>query len=190
MELVEGSSFSEYVKQRKELDILRVLLIIGDILNALAAVHEAGFIHRDVSAKNIMLDEKSGCAKLADFGIAKRSHGDETTTTSVMVGTPQFMAPEVIEGRDPDIRSDLYSLGICLYFGIVGKYPFKGDKMQIMFQHTRKPMVIPDSVPEDIARFISLLTNKAPEGRPNHPGIAMMELTKVIENHIRKQRVE
>ncbi|MDA0842168.1 MAG: protein kinase [Planctomycetota bacterium] len=190
MELVEGSSFSEYVKQRKELDILRVLLIIGDILNALAAVYEAGFIHRDVSAKNIMLDEKSGCAKLADFGIAKRSQGDETTTTSVMVGTPHFMAPEVIEGRDPDIRSDLYSLGICLYFGIVGKYPFKGDKMQLMFQHTSKPMVIPDSVPEDIARYVSHLTDKAPEGRPNHPGIAMMELTKVIENHIRKQRAE
>jgi CheY-like chemotaxis protein/tRNA A-37 threonylcarbamoyl transferase component Bud32 len=191
MEQIEGVSFSEYVKEREgEPDLLRILLIIGDIMNALAAVHEAGYIHRDVSAKNIMLDDKSGCAKLADFGIAKRSQGDETTTTSVMVGTPHFMAPEVLEGRDPDIRSDLYSLGICLYFGIVGEYPFKGDKMQLMFQHTTKPVVIPDSVPDDIAQYISLLTDKAPEGRPSHPGVAMMELTKVIENHIMKQRAD
>jgi serine/threonine-protein kinase len=137
-----------------------------------------------------MLDEKSGCAKLADFGIAKSAQGDETTTTSVIVGTPHFMAPEVIEGRDPDIRADLYSLGICLYFGMVGEYPFKGDKMQLMFQHTSKPLVIPESVPDDIARFIALLTDKAPEGRPNHPGIAMMELTKIIENRIREQRAD
>ncbi len=190
MEMIEGPSFSDYVREGKERDMLRVLLIIGDILNALAAVHEAGYIHRDVSAKNIMLDEKNGCAKLADFGIAKRSQGDETTTTSVIVGTPHFMAPEVIEGRDPDIRSDLYSLGICLFFGIVGEYPFKGDKTQLMFQHTSKPLVIPDSVPDDIAQFISILTDKAPEGRPNHPGIAMMELTKVIENLIRERRAD
>jgi serine/threonine-protein kinase len=190
MEMIEGPSFSDYVRESKERDMLRVLLIIGDILNALAAVHEAGYIHRDVSAKNIMLDRKDGRAKLADFGIAKRSQGDETTTTSVMVGTPHFMAPEVIEGRDPDIRADLYSLGICLYFGIVGEYPFKGDKVQLMYQHTSKPLVIPDSVPDDIAQFISILTDKAPEGRPSHPGIAMMELTRVIENLIRERRAE
>jgi hypothetical protein len=59
-----------------------------------------------------------------------------------------------------------------------------------MFQHTSKPHVIPDSAPDDIAQFISILTDKAPEGRPNHPGIAMMELTKVIENLIRERRAD
>jgi len=93
------------------------------------------------------------------------------------------MAPEIVQGREPDIRADLYSLGVAVYFAVVGRPPFEGEPMQVMYQHVHRPIDIPRSVPEDLAAYIHRLTSKAPEGRPYSPGMALIETVNLMERH-------
>lgn len=182
MELVDGISLHQRVHETGVMTAGQALTTAGDILNALASVHEAGYVHRDVSAKNILLS-REGAAKLADFGIALKPNQTDTTTTTILAGTPSFMAPEIVQGREPDIRADLYSLGVAVYFAVVGRPPFEGEPMQVMYQHVHRPIDIPRSVPEDLAAYIHRLTSKAPEGRPYSPGMALIETVNLMERH-------
>ena len=182
MELVDGISLFEQVETHGKMSVNKVLDLAGNILNALAAVHEAGYVHHDVSAKNILLNN-DGPAKLADFGIAQRRQRRDTTTTTFLEGTPQFMAPEVIEGKEPDIRSDLYALGIAVYYAVVGEAPFTGDTMQVMYQQVHRPLVVPKEVPDDVAGYIYALAAKAPEERPPTPGAALIETAELLQGH-------
>jgi len=182
MELVDGISLHQRVNDDGVMASSQALATAGDVLNALASVHEAGYVHRDVSAKNILLS-RAGATKLADFGIALRPSQTDTTATAVLAGTPSFMAPEVIQGRDPDIRSDLYSLGVAVYFAVVGRPPFEGEPVQVMYQHVHHEIDIPLSVPEDLAGYIRRMTSRAPESRPHSPGMALIETVRLMERH-------
>jgi eukaryotic-like serine/threonine-protein kinase len=97
------------------------------VLRALAAAHELGIVHRDVKPANV-LDAGVGTWKVADFGIAKWVHADETLTgTGELLGSPSYLAPERIEGRQAEPASDLYAVGVLLYEALCGKKPFEGD---------------------------------------------------------------
>ena len=97
------------------------------VLRALAAAHELGIVHRDVKPANV-LDAGVGTWKVADFGIAKWVHADETLTgTGELLGSPSYLAPERIEGREAEPASDLYAVGVLLYEALCGKKPFEGD---------------------------------------------------------------
>jgi serine/threonine protein kinase len=97
------------------------------VLRALAAAHELGIVHRDVKPGNI-LDAGVGTWKVADFGIAKWVHADETLTgTGELLGSPSYLAPERIEGQQAGPASDLYAVGVLLYEALVGHRPFEGD---------------------------------------------------------------
>ena len=95
------------------------------IAHGLAAIHEAGIIHRDLKTSNVMLDE-SGTAKVMDFGIAKEWRPDVESSTGGLMGTPEYMSPEQVLGEVIDFRSDLYSFGIVLYELFSGDVPFRG----------------------------------------------------------------
>ena len=99
----------------------------GDVLGALGAAHAAGLVHRDVKPGNILLAE-DGCAKVADFGIAKSLEvtGGDLTGTGLLFGTPAYLAPERLEGHPATERSDLYALGVVLYEALAGAKPFDG----------------------------------------------------------------
>ena len=97
------------------------------VLRALAAAHELGIVHRDVKPANV-LDAGVGTWKVADFGIARWVHADETLTgTGELLGSPSYLAPERIEGQQAEPASDLYAVGVLLYEALCGRKPFEGD---------------------------------------------------------------
>jgi serine/threonine protein kinase len=97
------------------------------VLHALEAAHALAIVHRDVKPGNV-LDAGVGTWKVADFGIAKWLHADETLTgTGELLGSPSYLAPERIEGHEADPRSDLYAVGVLLYEALTGRKPFEGD---------------------------------------------------------------
>lgn len=125
MEYVEGKSLQWYI-DHEVLPERDVLNIGAQVARALHYAHERGIVHRDVKPDNILLTATK-IAKITDFGIARGRQSALKTQTGVSMGTPRFMSPEQVTGRDLDGRSDLYSLGICLYYALTGQPPFDGE---------------------------------------------------------------
>ena len=119
MEFVRGKTLADIVRGQGRLSAAEAVLIGEDLCRALSAVHRAGFIHRDVKAKNVMRDD-TGRIVLMDFGTG-RSAG--ALNKNDRAGTPLYMAPEVIEEGQQSVRSDVYSLGVLLYYLVTGDYP-------------------------------------------------------------------
>jgi len=119
MEFVRGKTLADIVRGQGRLSAAEAVLIGEDLCRALSAVHRAGFIHRDVKAKNVMRDD-TGRIVLMDFGTG-RSAG--ALNKNDRAGTPLYMAPEVIEEGQQSVRSDVYSLGVLLYYLVTGEYP-------------------------------------------------------------------
>jgi hypothetical protein len=106
-----------------------ILRVAGDVLLALGAAHGAGLVHRDVKPGNVLITA-DGCAKVADFGIAKSlelAAAGDLTSSNQLLGTPAYVAPERIEGAPATVRSDLYAVGVLLYEALAGTKPFTGN---------------------------------------------------------------
>jgi serine/threonine protein kinase len=132
MELLEGEPLSERVA-RGPLPAREAVQTALSVLSALAALHRKGIVHRDLKPSNIFLSTHG--VKLLDFGLARPLLGAEArsderlTVPGMLLGTPSYMAPELIEGGSGDARSDLFTLGIVLYEMLAGKRPFRGDSV-------------------------------------------------------------
>ena len=100
-------------------------LIAVEVCHALAHAHSLGVIHRDVKPENVMI-RKDGLIKLMDFGIAQVLDFQRMTVTGQLLGSPAYMAPEIIEGKQLDFRTDVFSVGIMLYLLATGELPFAG----------------------------------------------------------------
>lgn len=138
MQYVVGRPLSKLVGQ---LPMPRVVEITRGMLRALRHAHSLGILHRDVKSSNIFLDDISGQPLLGDFGIALTRTSQRLTTEGVVMGTPEYLAPEVCQGQTPDVRSDLYSLGIVLYEALEGTPPFTGDNpLSVAFKHVHEPL--------------------------------------------------
>ena len=128
MERLPGDTLADRLPNR--LDTGFVMNVAGDVLGALGAAHAAGIVHRDVKPANILMNV-DGCAKVADFGIAKSIEADEDhvdlTRTEILIGTPAYLAPERIDGHTATPASDLYSLGVVLYEALSGSRAFTGS---------------------------------------------------------------
>jgi eukaryotic-like serine/threonine-protein kinase len=132
MELVRGQTLREVLDQRGPLPPAEAVAIAAQVADALGAAHAAGLLHRDVKPGNIIVCETPDGpvqVKVADFGIAKVTSdmGSDLTHTGSLLGTAKYLAPEQVEGGEPDARSDLYALGAVLYEMLCGKPPFKAD---------------------------------------------------------------
>jgi predicted Ser/Thr protein kinase len=175
MEFMTGEPLDVHL-QKHELTLLRVIEILDQICQSLDEAHAAGIIHRDLKPDNIFIDTVNGnrVVKVIDFGIAKMMSGGENLTKAGMVfGTPAFMAPEQAKGEVLDPRSDLYSLGVILYFLLTGRALFTGDNpMEIAVKHITTP---PPSVaefsrlgvlPPSLVALVSTMLAKDREDRP------------------------
>lgn len=125
MEYIEGESLESLMKKRKRLGEEESARIIAPIAEALAFANSRGIVHRDIKPANVLIS-KEGIVKLCDMGIAKSVGTDVTLTqTGTAVGSPHYISPEQVTGtKDLDIRSDIYSLGVTLYYMVTGKLPF------------------------------------------------------------------
>ncbi|WP_340683967.1 serine/threonine-protein kinase [Amycolatopsis coloradensis] len=124
MELVEAPTLADLVRDRGPLPAQQIALVGERVLSALRAAHAAGIVHRDVKPANIMV-APDGRVKLTDFGIAHAADDPRLTTSGMIVGSPAFMAPERVEGRDAMPESDLWSLGTTLFFAAEGIVAFE-----------------------------------------------------------------
>ncbi|MEV7094351.1 serine/threonine-protein kinase [Amycolatopsis sp. NPDC051045] len=124
MELVEAPSLAELVRQRGPMPAAQAAQLGERVLAALQAAHAAGIVHRDVKPANILVPP-DGRVKLTDFGIAHAVDDPRLTTSGMIVGSPAFMAPERVEGREAMPASDLWSLGATLFFAVEGSMPFE-----------------------------------------------------------------
>ncbi|MFQ5698627.1 MAG: protein kinase [Myxococcota bacterium] len=170
MELVPGQTARQLLKDarsqgRAGLGPRRVAEITQQIARALGFAHGQSVVHRDVKPSNILIT-RSGEAKLMDFGISKvlEAQGDAGTDAK---GTPQYMPPEQILGREIDGRTDLYALGISMFELALGRRPFIGDKVldQQLHDPIPDPRSIDASLPEDLSRIIERLCEKNPDDR-------------------------
>ncbi|MEU4671994.1 serine/threonine-protein kinase [Amycolatopsis sp. NPDC023774] len=124
MELVEAPTLADLVRRQGPMPAAHVAVIGDRVLAALQAAHAAGIVHRDVKPANIMV-ASDGRVKLTDFGIAHAIDDPRLTTSGVIVGSPAFMAPERVEGREAMPESDLWSLGATLFFAVEGIVAFE-----------------------------------------------------------------
>ena len=126
MEYVEGSTLRQLLRQRGRFPTDEAFDVAIEVAEGLQAVHDAGIIHRDLKATNVMLD-RAGTVRLMDFGIAKQLQQEDTTgitATAQMIGTPEYMSPEQVRSEKLDGRSDVYSLGILVFELFTGEPPF------------------------------------------------------------------
>ncbi|MEE8519461.1 MAG: serine/threonine-protein kinase, partial [Dehalococcoidia bacterium] len=154
----------------RRLGLAEALRISNDIRLALEHAHSQKIIHRDLKPANIWLTE-DGTAKLGDFGLAVALDRSRLTMEGMMVGTVAYMPPEQALGRQPDARSDLYSLGCVLYEMMTGRPPFLGDDhVAIISQHINTAPVAPSwhnpEIPKAVEALILRCLAKNPEERP------------------------
>jgi eukaryotic-like serine/threonine-protein kinase len=183
MEYIEGPTSRESLARVDRLDdVLRPLLQVGE---ALAAAHERGIVHRDVKPDNILID-RSGTAKLVDFGLAKGLPGtpahehatlaDPLTRTGATLGTVGYAAPEQLTGRTVDPRTDQFGLCATLYELLFDRLPFSGETIDAMALATIAGRVDPPPAHTDVPAPVvaAILQGLAPCPPDRHPNIATL----------------
>ncbi len=170
MEYVDGTSLSHRIRNDGPLPVVDALEVIVQVARGLDAAHVRQVVHRDIKTSNILLT-KDGTAKIIDFGIAKIFKGEEGLTgEKEIVGTADYMSPEQGMGKQVDLRSDIYSLGITLYRVLTGKLPFRADDTVAVLMKQMKE-ALPDvrqarpDVPDEVVRILHKMTEKRADDR-------------------------
>lgn len=186
MEYVEGESLLGLLRREGAMSVQRGATIALDILRGLAYAHERGIVHRDVKPANILVTTE-GNAKIADFGVARtaREGVSYATKAGQLLGTPYYMSPEAVAGKDVDERSDLFSVGALLYEVWSGKRPFEGESvMDVLYDVVNRDPEPVTTVRADLPawcdRFLSRLMAKAPAKRFLSARAAANELDRLL----------
>jgi serine/threonine protein kinase len=172
-EYLEGSLLTDEIYRLGSIPVRRAVKIAQQIASALHAAHAAAIIHRDLKADNIFLTDRGEMldhVKVLDFGISKfLEAGDEKTRRGMIMGTPEFMAPEQITSPDSvDARSDVYALGVILYEMLAGRRPFTNDDPRTLLHrivHTEAPPIERLEVPRGLHDLVFKLLEKDPDER-------------------------
>jgi serine/threonine-protein kinase len=186
MEYVAGTPLKELLKARGRLPVNATVSVGKQLCRALEAAHEQGIIHRDVKPQNIVV-APDGLVKVMDFGIARaveRKKG--MTQTGLVVGTPEYMAPEQLMGEPLTPRVDLFAAGVVLYECLTGRRPHEAESpMALVSKVLTEPIVPPHEVAADVPLALSLLVARAlardPAERPRGAGEMYEELARVGE---------
>lgn len=186
MELVEGRTLRDILREGRKILPERALSIVADILSALDYSHRAGIIHRDIKPANVMLTP-TGQVKVMDFGIARAIADTSTamTQTAAVIGTAQYLSPEQARGETVDARSDIYSTGCVLYELLTGRPPFVGDSpVSVAYQHVREEARPPSQLNPDVSVAIDNIISKALAKRVDDRYSSAADMRKDIERVI------
>ena len=174
MELVPGETLRDLMRRCGPMDPRLVVAIVSQVADALSYAHVQGLVHRDIKPANVLLrDEGAGLVqvKVADFGIAKAtaSQGD-LTAEGALLGTPKYVSPEQVQGREPDARADLYSLGVVMFEMLAGRPPLEeGTDMATALAHVQRPAPsladVRPGLPRPLVDLVASLLVKEPERR-------------------------
>jgi len=192
MEHLEGEDLRHTIDREGPLDPQRVVDLFVQVCDAVAHAHYKGVIHRDLKPSNIIVQEKNGLetAKIVDFGVAKlllsESNDGMVTQTGEIFGSPLYMSPEQCIGKSIDARSDLYSLGCCMYECLTGKPPYQGDNpVQTILKQINDPAEPFHSslgVPSGLQKIVMTALQKNPDKRYQSAQDMYSDLLLVREN--------
>src|SRR6266511_3634654 len=184
MEFVGGRTLKETILAEGPLHPNRAAEIAADVCSALAAAHARGLVHRDVKPPNVMLTHSSR-VKLMDLGIARADAAESVTQTgahAAMVGTALYLSPEQAQGQPVDPRSDLYSLGCCLYEMLTGTVPFRGaTPVAVLYRHVREDPAPPRLLNPDVPAALEAVCLKALAKRPEDRYQTAVEMREDLE---------
>ena len=182
MPFYPGGSLSARLRASGRLDLAEAVVLAAQLGRGLDALHGRGILHRDVKPSHVLLDG-DGTALLSDFGLARAADSTRLTEDGLVVGTPHYLAPELIEGQEATRASDVYALGCLLHECLVGKPPFAGRGLpEIAFAHLVEPA--PDAhelrpeLPADVGAALLSALAKNPADRPT-TGTALARLLHV-----------
>ncbi len=171
LEYVQGMNLRDFVAKKGPLTAKFAIKLMEQVAAALHHAGEAGVVHRDIKPDNIMLTRR-GEVKVADFGLARLRVGKPTdlTQTGVTMGTPLYMSPEQVEGKQLDSRSDLYSFGVTCYYMLTGRPPYQGETaLAVAVQHIKgepPPLAqLRPDLPPEFGRIVEKLMAKDPDQR-------------------------
>jgi len=170
LEWVEGRLLRTILNEEKKLPIERATKIALGMCDALDYMHKRGIVHRDLKPENIMVDENDNI-KLIDFGIALKEDARRLTFVNVsnMLGTPDYISPEQVQGNRGDQRSDIYALGIMLYEMLTGTVPFVGpNPLAVMNERMLHEPRAPRELNPDISPELQEILYRALERNPRH----------------------
>jgi serine/threonine protein kinase len=184
MDLVEGPDLRTELKRRGTLPPAEAAALTAGVLRGLSAIHAAGVVHRDIKPENVLLDTTTSptpTPKITDFGVSKLVSGQVTSRSTSVIGTPEYMAPELIDDVEPTVASDLYSVGVMLYALLCGVTPFAGGSpLAVLRKHAEfAPGRIP-GLPDPLWSVVSELMAKSPAARPTSAALVASALESML----------
>jgi hypothetical protein len=187
LEYLPGGSLADLLAREKRLFERRAVSVSRDVFRALAAIGDAGLIHRDLKPQNVLLDE-TGLAKVTDLGLARTTSVTRTryTNTGFLVGSPLYMSPEQLDdAEDLDLRSDLYSAGVVLFECLTGERPFTGQSVSAVIrkQLSEQAPDVRTKAPEvstELSRLVASLLEKDRDKRPANARAVIQALGVVL----------
>ena len=198
MELLHGRELRRVIEEEGAMDPARAVNIARQMCNALAAAHEAGIIHRDLKSANIVLIERAGesdFVKVLDFGICKHFDDDSTlkTTPGLVMGSPDYMAPEQAAGAPADVKSDIYAVGTILFEMLTGRLPFEGrNAIDVLMQKggRRAPSIAEyqAGVNAPLEELVARCLNRSLDERPDSMRELEGALAKAIDGRAEAER--
>jgi serine/threonine-protein kinase len=181
MEYFHGTSLKDYIKKNGPLSQMQAFNVASQVCDGLEAAHREGVVHRDLKSQNIILDPLNR-VKIIDFGLARTAHREGMTATGLIMGTPEYMAPEQVSGKKIDERADIYSFGIILYELFTGRVPFMGDSaIAVGFMQLKEEPTLPTTINPGISPLIDKIIRKALQKDPIQRYRTISELKRDLE---------
>ncbi|HEY0705655.1 MAG TPA: serine/threonine-protein kinase [Polyangia bacterium] len=185
-EFIDGLTLKQFIGNRKPPPPEIAALIAIEISSALAHAHSLGIIHRDVKPDNVMV-RNDGMLKLMDFGVAQIMDLERMTVTGQLLGSPAYMAPELLEGRPLDVRTDIFSVGILLYQMATGALPFSGRNPHEVLKRIAEgkfadPRTLNRLIADRLAKIIARALARRPEDRYATVDAMIAELTAFVND--------
>lgn len=188
MEYIKGNTIKEFISSETSISVVNILKLLSMIARGLHYAHQRGVLHRDIKPANIMVMKKFS-PKIMDFGIARimgpsRISKEGDTEKGIILGTPHYMSPEQIRGKELDQRTDIFSLGVLAYEWIAGKKPFRGDNLQEIIKDVIKNDPIPLSKAAPVSIDIERIIAKAMEKDADKRFTSAEEFSDAIELYL------